>query len=195
LKITKNFSFWEFGPKGCGKSWVPDNENQKSMIYILTENIQKLRDKANTLKKSSSVAINISSGIRTMADYYRLQGSGYNPSQTSDHFCGTAMPLEVGTDKYKKFGSTYNFSSGAGDCVVVGMPTYDFFKMAMDEFRLTHVKFGQIIYEKDPIKKVDWVHLSGAYENYFSDSIVRWLDKKPFLKSLNGGKSYTVAVA
>jgi len=191
MKITNNFSFWEFGPKGCKRSWVPSNEYQKMMITTLAENIQKLRDGANALKKSSNVSIGISSGIRTMADYYRLQGAGYNPSPTSDHFCGMAVPIEAGTAKHVKFGDTYNFASGAADCVVRGMSTYDFFKIAMDQFRLSRAEFGQVIYEKD--EKVEWIHLSNAYENYFSDRIVTWLDKTPFLKSLNGGKTYTVA--
>lgn len=190
MKITKNFSFHEFGPKGCGKNWVPDNEYQKMLITDLASNLQILIDKA-----PKKISIIISSGIRVMDDFYRLQGSGYNPSETSDHFFGAAVPIKTTSKKYEKFGPTYNFSVGAADCIPSGMPVIDFFKHAMNCFRGSDVKFGQIIYEKDPVKKVEWVHLSNYYEKYFSNQTVDWLAKTRFMKSVDGGKSYTPASA
>lgn len=186
MKITNNFSFWEFGPKGCNRRWMPDNEIQKRLITDLAKNLQVLRDKARR-----GTSIHISSGIRTVYDYYRLQGQGYHPSLTSDHLCGSAVRISSKSSKHAKFGETYNFATGAADCVVRGMSTADFADMAMREFRKGTVRFGQIIYEKS--KKSEWVHLSNAYENYFSPKIVVWLNKTPFLKSLDGGKTYQVA--
>ena len=188
MKITKNFSFWEFGPKGCDRRWTPDNEQQRHLIEDLAKNLQVLRDKAR-----GSTSIHITSGIRTPADFYRLQGAGYHPSATSDHFCGVAVPIGHDNPKHAKFGDTYNLSVGAGDCHIVGMSTLAFAKMAMEEYRSSNVDFGQIIYERDPIRKCEWVHVSNAYRNYFSSRIVNWLDKTPFLQSLDGGKTYTVA--
>lgn len=186
MKITKNFSFWEFGPNGCSKSWVPDNEYQKRLITDLALNLQILRDLA-----SKKISISISSGVRTIEDFYRLQGSGYNPSETSDHFCGNAVPIKSTSEKYKKFGPTYNFSVGAADCIPSGISVINFFQLAMNAFRDSKVKFGQIIYEKN--KKVEWVHLSNDYEKYFSMQTVEWLAKTRFMKSIDGGKTYTIA--
>jgi len=184
VKITKNFSFWEFGPKDCSKSWVPGNEYQKMLITDLAKNLQILRDIA-----PNKTSISISSGIRTIEDFYRLQNTGYNPSSTSDHFFGAAVPVK--DDKRLKFGDTYNFSVGAADCIPKGISVKSFFKLAMQAFVDSKVKFGQIIYEKSG--KAEWVHLSNSYSNYFSDLVVFWLNKKPFLQSINGGKTYTIA--
>ena len=188
MKITKNFSYWEFGPKGCNKSWVPGNDYQKMLINNLANGLQVLRDTA-----PAKISISITSGVRTIEDYYRLQGSGYNPSSTSDHFCGNAVPIQPTDSKYKKFGPNYIFSTGAADTIPTGMKVYDYFIHAMKSFVRENVKFGQIIYEKNPKTKAEWVHISGPYSNYFSQGIVTWLDKKPFLKSLDGGKTYTTA--
>jgi len=186
MKVTNNFSYYEFGPSGCKVTWVPDNEYQKRLIKDLAQNLQVLRDIAK-------VPIKIMSGVRSMDDYYRLQGSGYNPSETSDHFCGVAVPIKPTSTKYKKFGSTYNFAVGAGDCIPNGMSVRTFFELAMKAYVDSKVKFGQIIYEKDPVKKVEWVHVSNLYEHYFSSSTVAWLGKTKFMQSVDGGKNYTIA--
>jgi len=192
MRITKNFSFWEFGPRGCAHNWVPDNEHQKMLVEDLALNLQKLRNEANRIRKAN-VSIYISSGIRSIADHYRLQGAGFNPAETSDHFFGVSVPVIKGGKHHLKFGDTYNFSVGAADCIISGMNTMAFSRMAMEEHREGVVQFGQIIYEKNPVKKSEWVHLSNAYGNYFSDRIVSWLNKTPFLQSLDGGISYQVA--
>jgi len=186
MKITKNFFFYEFGPSGCKKDWAPNNEFQKRLIIDLATNLQILRDIAK-------VPINISCGIRTIEDHYRLQGSGYHPSETSDHFFGVAVPIKPTSPKYSKFGGTYNFSVGAVDCVPVGISVQKFFKISMKSYIDSKTKFGQIIYEKDPIRNVEWVHLSNFYENYFSYAIVQWLGKHKFMQSIDGGKTYTIA--
>jgi len=190
MKITKNFSFYEFGPKGCDKEWVPDNDYQKMLIKNLAENLQILIDKSPV-----KLSIIVTNGIRSLEDYYRLKKEGYNPSGTSDHFCGTSIPVDPGNGYYKKFGSMYNFSTGAADCIAKGMSQTDFFKHAMKCYRECGARFGQIIHEVDPVKKAEWVHFSGQYETYFSDRIVTWLDKKRFLESLDGGKTYSLALA
>ncbi len=192
MKITKNFSYWEFGPKGCSKSWIPDNAYQRILISNLAENLQKLRDEAKIVA-GHTVSIHITSGVRTIADYYRLQGAGYHPSPTSDHFCGLAIPIVESSPKRKKFGETYNFSVGASDCVAKGMRQIDFFKLAMRCHRESKAHFGQVIYEKH--KNSEWVHLSNPYEEYFSHWMIDWLGRKPFLKSIDGGKNYKVATA
>lgn len=191
MKLTKNFSFWEFGPKGCDHRWVPKSEWQQMLIMDLALNLQKLRDAANKIRRGH-VSLHITSGVRTLADYYRLQGAGYNPSQTSDHFCGIAVPIPKTSHKFNKFGETYNFSSGAADCVPSGISAKSLSHLAMTEFRATRTVFGQVIYEHDPVRKKEWLHVSNAHKNYFSSQVVSWLNKTPFLKSLDGGKSYQV---
>jgi hypothetical protein len=186
MKITKNFSYWEFGPKGCSKRWIPDNEYQDRLIKNLAQSLQILRD-------CIKVPIDISSGMRTMEDYYRLQGEGYNPSETSDHFFGTAIATNPAGRAYKKFGNTYNFSVGAVDATARGIKVHDFFIKAMKCHNEKNAKFGQVIYEKNPARNVEWVHIGGNHSDYLSPAIVSWLGKKPFLKSLDNGKTYQVA--
>ena len=110
-KITKNFSFYEFRPKGRPKSWMPTSEFQKRLIVNLAKNLQTVR---TALPNGSW--IQITSGVRSASDYTRLIKAGYRPSKTSDHNFGNAVQLNTNTAKYKKFGPTYNFSVGAADC-------------------------------------------------------------------------------
>jgi len=186
VKVTKNFFYYEFGPSRCAKTWIPDNDYQKEMVANLATNLQILR---NIIK----APINVTSGARTMTDFYRLQGAGYHPSETSDHFYGVATPIKKGGFKYQKFGPTYNFSTGAADCIPETISVKKFFEIAMRAYVDSKVKFGQIIYEKDPVRKVEWVHFSNCYEHYFSEKTVNWLGKKVFLQSLDGGKTYKTA--
>lgn len=188
MKITKNFSYWEFGPKGCSTSWVPDNGYQKKLIDSLAHNLQIVRDKS-----SKKISIHITNGIRTIEDYYRLQGSGYHPSSTSDHFFGSPIPLSPKDKKYQKFGSSYIFSVGAVDCVCKGIPIKDFFEHSMRCYKDWDTNFGQVIYEVRPDTKVEWVHFSNHPDLVFNETICMWIERKPFLKSLDGGKTYTIA--
>ena len=185
--LTKNFSFSEFRPKNSPSTWTPNSIYQKMLIVNLAENLQIVRDKMPT-----GSYMKITSGVRLLSDYDRLRASGYNPSKTSDHNCGVSIPLINGTKKFKKFGETYNFAIGAADIVSIGMSTWDLFKLS---FRLTKegvCNFGQIIYEKNPTNGSEWVHYGNNLENFYSKKIIDMIGRQKFMKSIDGGTSYSI---
>ena len=184
-KITKNFSFYEFAPNGAETNWLPDNQYQKMLLMILANNLQIVRSQMPTYS-----FITISSAVRLKSDFDRLKAEGYNVSETSDHNYGNSVLLTPGTNKYKKFGPTYIFSVGAADCVPTGITPKELFNIAMQLIKSNKCKFGQVIHELDPVTKKEWVHF-GGYENYFfSEQMVKFLGKKMFLQSIDGGKTY-----
>lgn len=189
-KITDNFYYYEFAPKGSLKSWKPVNKYQKYLIDMLATNLQVLR---TDFPKGSFMKV--TSGVRTEQDLVRLESQGYHPSKTSDHYFGFAPRIDRYSYKYDRFGPTYNFSSGAADIVPVGgLSTQDLFKMAIDYYKSGRVHFGQVIFEYNPRTGVSWVHFSNDYKSLFNSEIVTLLNKKRFLSSNNGGKSYEIVV-
>lgn len=187
-KITKNFYFHELRPKGQPKTWLPSNTYQSSLIFNLTKNLQVVR---SAMPKNSY--IQITSGMRSPADYERLVKLGYNPSKTSDHNYGNAIKLSPNTKKFKKYGPTYNFSVGAADCFSHRFSVKDLFLLAKELTQAGKCKFGQIIYEYNPKTKAEWVHFGGDPGYVFSDIIVAFIERIPFMESLDGGKSYQIA--
>ena len=81
-KLTENFSLSEFIK-------TDPTDYQLQLLQLLADNLQSVR---NFLQEfalpKKTVSISINSGVRTQADYERLVKNGYNPSNTSDHFCG-----------------------------------------------------------------------------------------------------------
>ena len=186
-KITKNFSFYEFRPKRKPKTWMPTNEFTKTLITNLATNLQVVR---SALPRGDW--LQITSGVRAPEDYDRLIRAGYRPSTTSDHNCGNAVKLTVNTKKYKKYGPTYNFSIGAADCVSHTLNVHDLFLMACELVKRNECRFGQVIYEKNPETGDEWVHFGADPTYYFSEKIVRFIGRLPFLVSLDGGESYKI---
>ena len=184
--ITKNFSYNEFKPKLADNSWLPNGEYQKLLIDTLAKNLQIIR---NNVPKG--VTMKITSGVRTLSDYYRLVEAGYNPSKTSDHYCGTSVPLKPDDKKYKKFGETYNFAVGAGDIVSTGMKIWDLFKLSYRLVKEGMCDFGQVIYEKNNNGK-EWIHYGNSLKGLFSKTIIDFIARDKFMKSIDGGKTYTV---
>ena len=187
-KITKNFSFYEFRPKGKSKIWMPPSAYQRRLIVNLAENLQIVR---SAMPKKSY--IQITSGVRSAEDYKRLVKAGYRPSKTSDHNCGNAVPLAVNSRKYKKYGPTYNFSTGAADCVSRGFLVGSLFILAKELVKSGKCTFGQVIYEENPKTKAKWVHFSVDPSFVFSKKTVAFINRIKFLQSLDGGKSYQIA--
>jgi len=185
--ITKNLSFYEFKPKNSPKAWVPNSIYQKMMIINLAENLQIVRDKMPT-----GSYMKVTSGVRLLSDYSRLKSAGYNPSETSDHNCGVSIPLRKDTDKFKKFGETYNFSIGAADIVPIGMSVLDLFKLSFRLIKEGMCNFGQVIYESNPKNGSEWIHYGNDPADFFSKKIVKLINRQKFLQSLDGGKTYTV---
>jgi len=186
-KITKNFSFYEFRPKGKPKSWLPTNEFTKMLITNLTTNLQVVR---SVLPKRCWMQI--TSGVRMPEDYKRLVKVGYKPSTTSDHNFGNSVPLKVNSRKYKKYGPTYSFSVGAADCVSHNLNVRDLFNIACELTKGNKCRFGQVIYEENPKTGAQWVHFGADPTYYFSEKIVQFIGRYPFLVSLDGGKSYQI---
>lgn len=185
--ITKNFSFYEFRPKGQPKTWKPNSFYQKILLENLAKNLQVIR---NHTPEGSYMKI--TSGVRLLSDYERLRNKGYYPSKTSDHNCGVSIKLDKGSHKFKKFGETYNFSIGAADVVPVNLKVWDLFKLS---FRLTKESmcdFGQIIYERNPLNGSEWVHYGNSLKPFFNKKIIDLIAKIQFMKSIDGGKSYSI---
>lgn len=184
-KITSNFYYYEFRPKARPKTWIPTNDYQRMLMENLAQNLQIVRS-----AMPENTSLQITSGLRAPADFKRLKKAGYNPSPTSDHNFGNAVPLKINTAKYKKYGPTYNFSVGAADCVSKGMDVIDLFHLAIDLTNNKKCRFGQIIYEKNPATGAEWVHFGGDPGYVFSDEIVKFLNRIQFLESLDGGRNY-----
>jgi len=189
--ITDNFSYYEFRPKGKPKTWKPGSEYRKLLLKNLATNLQVVRSK---MPKGSWMVV--TSGVRMGSDYSRLKKAGYNPSKTSDHYAGAAIPLHPSHYKYKKFGETYNFAVGAADIVPRNMSVWDLFAMAVRLNKEGLCDFGQIIYEKTPNKnprKVkEWVHFGGSLDGLFTDKVIRLISRTKYMKTTNGGKNYSV---
>lgn len=188
--ITKNFSYWEFKPHKAEKTWRPNSEYQKLLITNLAKNLQIVKDNA-----PSNCVMNITSGVRDISDFFRLKNSGYNPSTTSDHYCGAPIKIKKINPKYIKFGEVYCFSSGAADITPAGISAWDLFKLAFNLINAGACDFGQIIYEKDPKNGSEWTHFSGSYNNLFSDDIVAIIGRQKILKSVDGGKNYSIVTS
>lgn len=188
--ITKNFSNYEFRPHGKPRSWVPGSEYQKLLIVNLAENLQVVRS-----EMPPDSWMNITNAVRELSDFQRLTLMGYKPSKTSDHNCGVAVPLEKYTDKYKKFGDTYNFAVGAADVQSVGFSIKELFNLSVKLTQGGKCDFGQIIYEYDPNRKSEWVHYGGSLDWLFKSPIINMINRTKFMKSTDGGRSYKVATS
>lgn len=176
VKLTQNFSLSEF----TNGTITP---YQQSLLQLLANNLQKVRDYLQQFKKDpkKNVCIGISSGVRTQADYDRLLKKGYNPSKTSDHFCGLQL---LGKP-----------TLGAADIYVTNC-TLSYKEIAKKIIELNKnslVDFGQIIYEYNPATKSEWIHLGNDWTKIFQDQgIIDAISKtrKKYLMSLDNGKTY-----
>jgi hypothetical protein len=182
--ITANFSYSEFRPYGTAITWKPGNEMLQKKIDILAENLQVVRD-------NIGVSMTITSGVRTIADYKRLVQQGYNPSRTSDHYYGDPVPLSPGTPKYDKYGRMHYYSVGAVD-IVPSMDVKECFDIVKGLVANGDCKFGQVIYEYNPKTQSEWLHLSNDPCQFFSEFICDCIDKRPFMQSLDNGKTYQI---
>ena len=183
--LTNNISYSELKPNGSPITWKPEFPIQDLMIKTLAKNIQIVLDTAKC-------HANFASGVRTSGDYDRLMQLGYNPSATSDHFCGNVVSLDPVKQlaKYKQYGSHYMFSVGAADTIPTGIIIKDFFKLAIKLNKAGTTNFGQIIHEIDPDKKTEWVHLSNNMNAFFSKDVCNMFPRPPYQYTVDGGKTY-----
>lgn len=170
-KLTPNFDLSEF-------SKIQLNEYQLSLIQLLANNLQIVRDKLQSFKKvpSKNVSITISSGVRTAADYERLKANGHNPSANSDHFCGYQPGARP--------------TLGAADIKVnnCSLSLKDVASLMIEWDKSGVVHFGQIIYEFNPATGGCWIHVGNDWKEIFKDGIK--LNRAKYRMSLDNGKTY-----
>ena len=170
-KITRNFDTEEFSSDAL-------NEYQLSLLQILAENLQIVRDKLQDYKKypKKEVSISITSGVRSTSDYDRLKKAGYHPSKTSDHYFGLQLSSKP--------------TLGAADTVYnnCSLRHEEIARKIIEWEKLGEVHFGQIIYERNPISGAEWIHLGNDPYLIFRPEIK--ITRVKYLKSIDGGKNY-----
>lgn len=153
---------------------------QIMLIKLLAGELQELRTRLQEYKSGTkAVTINITSGVRTKRDYDRLKKQGYNPSQTSDHFCGYQMVPGRPT-------------LGAADIKVnnCSLGTKKIALLIKDLVENGILYFGQVIYEKNPATGAEWIHLGNDPQLIFTDLVASTIVRKTFLMSTDNGKTY-----
>jgi len=174
VKLSANFSSSEFGSNL--------NDYQLALLKILAGNLQIVRDRLNSMDikkvKTKDITISISSGVRNKADYDRLKANGYNPSATSDHFCGWAINAPKPT-------------LGAADITVGNckISLMEVFKLIVAMNKAGETDFGQVIYEVSA-KGNPWIHLSNSAKSIFIGKVAKTVTRTPYLISLDNGKTY-----
>ena len=171
-KLTNNFKLSEFIK-------VDPNDYQLALLQLLADNLQLVRDFLQEFAlPKKTVSISISSGVRTQADYDRLVKNGYNPSKTSDHFCGLQLLSKP--------------TLGAADIVVkncsLSMKEIAAKIIQWDKDGLVH--FGQVIYEKNPKTGSEWIHLGNDSTLIFNYNFAQVVKRQKYLMSLDNGKTY-----
>ena len=176
FKLTPNFKLSEFTSTDL-------TLYQIALVKLLANNLQKVRDFLQQFKKDpkKNVCIGISSGVRTQSDYDRLIKKGYNPSKTSDHFCGLQLSCKP--------------CIGAADIYITNctLKYKDVAAKLIEMDKAGEIDFGQIIYEYNPNTRSEWIHLGNDWEKVFNDpGIIESINKtrKKYLMSLDNGKTY-----
>jgi len=183
MYVTKNFKWKEFG-----KYFMEYTAIQKKLILLMAETIlQPLRDYIGK-------QMIITSGVRDLEDYFRLEQLGYYPSDTSDHYYATPV-YNPDMEDY------YYLSTGAvafwfnGDIEGLFYDVLPKVKSSYKEKRYyghiclddKSINIGQWIYEKHGSS--EWIHVSNPANEIFGNRLLTIRGKKyPFLKSTQGGK-------
>ena len=168
FKLTQNFKLSEF----TSTDLTP---YQTALIQLLANNLQKVRDYLQQFKidQNKNVSVGISSGVRTQSDYDKLIKKGYNPSKTSDHFCGLQLACKP--------------CIGAADVYVKNC------SLKLKDIVAKIIGLDKAIYEYNPATRAEWIHLGNDWEKVFSDQgIIDSMNKtrKKYLMSLDNGKTY-----
>lgn len=176
LQLTTNFKLSEFTSEDL-------NAYQLALIKLLATNLQIIRDNLQEYAvEGKHVTVSISSGVRTEADYNRLKAKGYNPSKSSDHFCGyqlLAKPTLGAADLH------------FGNCKL----SYKEIALKIKEWNedsKNDLMLGQVIYEKNPSTKAEWIHVGNDWYAIFTTDIANAVNsmRKQYLMSLDNGKTY-----
>lgn len=176
INLSKNFKLSEF-------TSVDQSDYSIALLKLLASQLQIVRNNLQEYAKDrkKQVSISISSGVRTQADYDRLKKSGYNPSETSDHFCGLQLKCKP--------------TLGAADITVsnCSLSLHDIASMIIYWNIEGYVNFGQIIFEYNPKTKSAWIHLGNDWNSIFASTFLKDfydINRKKYLMSLDNGKTY-----
>lgn len=176
INLSKNFKLSEF-------TSVDQSDYSIALLKLLASQLQIVRNNLQEYAKDKKkqVSISISSGVRTQADYDRLKKSGYNPSETSDHFCGLQLKCKP--------------TLGAADITVsnCSLSLHDIASMIIYWNIEGYVNFGQIIFEYNPKTKSAWIHVGNDWNSIFASTFLKDfydINRKKYLMSLDNGKTY-----
>lgn len=176
INLSKNFKLSEF-------TSVDQSDYSIALLKLLASQLQIVRNNLQEYAKDrkKQVSISISSGVRTQADYDRLKKSGYNPSETSDHFCGLQLKCKP--------------TLGAADITVsnCSLSLHEIASMIIYWNIEGYVNFGQIIFEYNPKTKFAWIHVGNDWNSIFASTFLKDfydINRKKYLMSLDNGKTY-----
>lgn len=190
MKLSNDFWLQEFTTKGWGELNFADRFMLRSLCQDI---LQPLRVYLG-LEFGKEVALNVTSGMRTLDDFYRIKSQGYCPSPKSDHFFSRCVPV-VDEGVRERFGEYFSFAVGAADVVPGGVKTEEAFECIIDGLRSQRfkIKFGQIIHEFG--RYSGWIHLSNPKGLVYSTNAIESLgfEGDGVVKaSPDSGKSYYV---
>jgi hypothetical protein len=177
VSLSKNFKLSEFT-----KNDVTDYT--LSLLKLLASQLQVVRNKLQdyAVDKKKAVSISVNSGVRTEEDYKRLIKNGYNPSKTSDHFCGYQLSSKP--------------TLGAADIKVFNcsLKLQEIANMMIEMNKTGDLVVGQIIFEYNPKTKSSWIHVGNDWKHIFEASFIAdnklFKTRKKYLMSLDNGKTY-----
>lgn len=177
VSLSKNFKLSEFT-----KSDVTDYA--LALLKLLASQLQIVRNKLQSyaVDKKKPVSISIHSGVRSEEDYKRLIKNGYNPSKTSDHFCGYQLLSKP--------------TLGAADIKVnnCSLTLQEIANMLIEMNDKGELDAGQIIFEYNPKTKSSWIHFGNDWWRIFDANFIfdnsLFKSRKKYLMSLDNGKTY-----
>lgn len=177
VSLSKNFKLSEFT-----KSDVTDYA--LALLKLLASQLQIVRNKLQSyaIDKKKPVSISIHSGVRSEEDYKRLIKNGYNPSKTSDHFCGYQLLSKP--------------TLGAADIKVnnCSLTLQEIANMLIEMNDKGELDAGQIIFEYNPKTKSSWIHFGNDWWRIFDANFIfdnnLFKSRKKYLMSLDNGKTY-----
>jgi len=182
--MPKNyFSLYEFTRKGFPEKPTPLEQ------YLLNGITHTL----NIIREDIASPITISDCYRSVDKYHSMVARGYNPSPTSDHFWGQAIPTMRSKD-IDKYGTYYTYSVGAVDFVVSKLDMEIVFKKIINLSKKGEIEIGQCILETNPKRNVKWIHISNSKDYVLNKDLISKLNiaKYKFLRSDDNGKTYQI---
>jgi len=127
--------------------------------------LQAMANLLQSIRTELGKPIVISSGVRDLSDYKRLQSRGLNPSPTSDHFYGAEVPCYPGSSAFKKYGATYRLAVGATDIVCPLIDAVELYNLVAKMRYAGKIKTGQLLLEKN---ETMWVHVANFMDPFLS---------------------------